>query len=209
MAPADFGTLSNAVLIGNFGDGKINAYDPTTGTFMMTAIGSNGAPLVIDGLWSLVFGPDTPGAAHNQLFFTAGPNMETTVLKARLRPLTRRPGRASCRTPPRVHGFLTVLISCAHVSGRAPVGPLVDRRRAPRWGRSCQDVVHHAVRRHRVRRRGRGGTRPAGRGAEAGSQAGIGRRGRRGHGRRERSRHGHRRRRRRGRRPMPRAVRCA
>jgi uncharacterized protein (TIGR03118 family) len=84
LAPSDFGSLSNALLIGNFGDGKINAYDPSTGAFLMSAIGSNGSALVIDGLWSLVFGPDTPGAAHNQLFFTAGPDDEMHGMLGRL-----------------------------------------------------------------------------------------------------------------------------
>ena len=84
LSPSDFGSLSQALLVGNFGDGKINAYDPLTGAFMMTATLSTGSPLIIDGLWSLVFGPDTPGAAHNQLFFTAGPNMEMHGMLGRL-----------------------------------------------------------------------------------------------------------------------------
>jgi uncharacterized protein (TIGR03118 family) len=84
LAPSDFGSLSHALLVGNFGDGKINAYDASTGAFIQTAIGSNGSPLVIEGLWSLVFGPDAPGAAHNQLFFTAGPDDELHGVLGRL-----------------------------------------------------------------------------------------------------------------------------
>jgi uncharacterized protein (TIGR03118 family) len=84
LAPSDFGSLSQALLVGNFGDGKINAYDPASGAFLMGAIGSNGSPLVIDGLWALVFGPDVAGAAHNQLFFTAGPNDEMNGMLGRL-----------------------------------------------------------------------------------------------------------------------------
>jgi uncharacterized protein (TIGR03118 family) len=84
IAPGDFGTLSHALLVGNFGDGKINAYDATTGAFVSTAIDTQGAPLVIEGLWSLVFGNDTTGAAHNQLFFTAGPDDEAHGILGRL-----------------------------------------------------------------------------------------------------------------------------
>jgi uncharacterized protein (TIGR03118 family) len=84
IAPGDFGTLSHTLLVGNFGDGKINAYDATTGAFVSTAIDTLGAPLVIDGLWALVFGNDTTGAAHNQLFFTAGPGDEAHGVLGRL-----------------------------------------------------------------------------------------------------------------------------
>jgi uncharacterized protein (TIGR03118 family) len=84
IAPGDFGTLSHTLLVGNFGDGKINAYDATTGAYVSTVIDTAGAPLVIDGLWSLVFGNDTTGAAHNQLFFTAGPGDEAHGVLGRL-----------------------------------------------------------------------------------------------------------------------------
>jgi uncharacterized protein (TIGR03118 family) len=76
MAPADFGVFSELLLVGNFGDGRIHAYDPNTGALLGTATDSLGIPLEIDGLWALVFGNDTTGAAHNQLFFTAGPDDE-------------------------------------------------------------------------------------------------------------------------------------
>ena len=42
LAPADFGTLSNVLLVGNFGDGKINGYDPNNGQFMGTLSTANG-----------------------------------------------------------------------------------------------------------------------------------------------------------------------
>jgi uncharacterized protein (TIGR03118 family) len=76
VAPADFGAFSGALLVGNFGDGHINAYDVATGVLRGAALDTTGTPLKIDGLWSLVFGNDTTGAAHNRLFFTAGPDME-------------------------------------------------------------------------------------------------------------------------------------
>jgi len=84
LAPSDFGNLSHDIIIGNFGDGRVNAYDASTGAFQATAITSGNVPLVIPGLWSLVFGNDTAGAAHNQLFFTAGPGDEMHGVFGRL-----------------------------------------------------------------------------------------------------------------------------
>ena len=74
LAPADFGTLSNAVLIGNFGDGKINAFATGTGAFVGTVVDSHGAPFVQVGLWGIAFGNDTGNQPHNTLFFAAGVN---------------------------------------------------------------------------------------------------------------------------------------
>jgi uncharacterized protein (TIGR03118 family) len=84
VAPADFGAFSGALLVGNFGDGRINAYGVTTGVLLGAALDTTGAPLTIDGLWSLAFGNDTPGAAHNRLFFTAGPDMRVHGLLGHL-----------------------------------------------------------------------------------------------------------------------------
>jgi uncharacterized protein (TIGR03118 family) len=55
LAPANFGPLSNTLLIGNFGDGKINAYDPTTGQFIATALDTSGAAIVLPGLRGMTF----------------------------------------------------------------------------------------------------------------------------------------------------------
>jgi uncharacterized protein (TIGR03118 family) len=77
LAPADFGTMSNMLLVGNFGDGKINGYDPATGTYMGAITDAHGAPFVSDGLWGIAFGNDAPlNQPHNTLFFAAGPNGE-------------------------------------------------------------------------------------------------------------------------------------
>jgi uncharacterized protein (TIGR03118 family) len=84
VAPSDYGTLANALFVGNFGDGLINAYDATNGTFLSGLQDTTGAPLAIDGLWALVFGNDTTGASHDQLFFTAGPDDENHGILGRL-----------------------------------------------------------------------------------------------------------------------------
>jgi len=72
LAPADFAPLSTDLLIGNFGDGKINAFDATTGKFVGAVSDSNGNPLVISGLWGIAFGNDSSAQPHNTLFYTAG-----------------------------------------------------------------------------------------------------------------------------------------
>lgn len=67
-----FGKFNNALLVGNFGDGSINAFDFDSGEFLGTAGDSSGKPLNIPGLWALQFGLGVAGASSNALFFTAG-----------------------------------------------------------------------------------------------------------------------------------------
>jgi uncharacterized protein (TIGR03118 family) len=74
LAPADFGTLSNAVLIGNFGDGKINAFATGTGAFVGAVADSHGTAFAQAGLWGIGFGNDAGNQPHNTLFFSAGVN---------------------------------------------------------------------------------------------------------------------------------------
>jgi uncharacterized protein (TIGR03118 family) len=81
QAPASFGAFGGDLLVGNFGDGRINAFKetaPNTWTPDGTLKGLDGNPVVIQGLWALEFGN---GAANNgpttTLFFTAGPAAET------------------------------------------------------------------------------------------------------------------------------------
>jgi len=80
VAPPSFGELSGLLLVGNFGDGKINAFNPTTGAFVKTLTDAKGNPVVIDGLWALAFGNTGPGFDPNKLYFTAGPNDEADGL---------------------------------------------------------------------------------------------------------------------------------
>lgn len=72
-APADFGPFSNDLLVGNFGDGTINAFDPASGAFLGTLSDGNGKPLAINGLWGLAFGNGINSQPTNTLFFAAGP----------------------------------------------------------------------------------------------------------------------------------------
>ena len=72
LATANFGAFSNNLLVGNFGDGLINAFDPTTGAFLGSLEDSNGDPISIQGLWGLKFGNGGVGFDPNTLYFTAG-----------------------------------------------------------------------------------------------------------------------------------------
>ncbi len=72
LAPGGFEGFGGDLLVGNFGDGTINAYDPLTGAWIGQLDGSNGMPLVNQGLWGLKFGNGGNGGAVDQLFFTAG-----------------------------------------------------------------------------------------------------------------------------------------
>jgi uncharacterized protein (TIGR03118 family) len=71
MAPAHWGSFGGDLLVGNFGDGRINAYDPMTGAFKGTVTNTDGNPVVVEGLWGLEFG-DAAAATPRSLFFTAG-----------------------------------------------------------------------------------------------------------------------------------------
>jgi uncharacterized protein (TIGR03118 family) len=71
LAPRSFGAFGGALLVGNFGDGAINAYDPRSGAFLGQLMNADGNPIVIDGLWALRFGNGTIGTPRT-LLFTAG-----------------------------------------------------------------------------------------------------------------------------------------
>src|ERR1022692_4940578 len=73
IAPASFGKFANDLLVGNFGDGLINAYNPTTGGFAGTLQDAGGNNIAIPGLWALIFGNGGSGGDKDTLYFTAGP----------------------------------------------------------------------------------------------------------------------------------------
>jgi uncharacterized protein (TIGR03118 family) len=100
IAPAGFGTFANDLLVGNFGNGEINAFDPNGGTLIGTLDGSNGSPIVIPGLWDLTMGNGGAGVDPNGIYFTAGlpdfdrPQLgnEQEGLFGRLDPVVPEPG---------------------------------------------------------------------------------------------------------------------
>src|SRR6266404_2592563 len=79
LAPPTFGVFGGEILVGNFGDGRINVYDPSSGEFLGRLSSAKG-PVTIPGLWGLRFAPMTPGAGPNTLYFTAGINDEADGL---------------------------------------------------------------------------------------------------------------------------------
>ena len=72
----DFGEFSNAILVGNFGSGRIAAFNGFTYKFLGFVRNPDDSILSIDGLWSLTFGNDATAGPANTLFFTAGINGE-------------------------------------------------------------------------------------------------------------------------------------
>ena len=75
QAPADFGPMSNAILVSNnTSRGRINAFDPNTGEFLGPLRDVTGQPIEIDQLWGIRFGTTGSNGLPNQLFFTAGSN---------------------------------------------------------------------------------------------------------------------------------------
>jgi len=80
LAPDSFRKFGGALLVGNFGDGTINAFAPRTGAFLGALRGPDGNKLRIDGLWAIQFGNGILAQKTNALFYAAGPNDETSGL---------------------------------------------------------------------------------------------------------------------------------
>jgi len=80
MAPSNFGKLSKDLLIGNFGDGKINAFSPTTGKYLGALKDVHGKAIVNDGLCGITFGSGHGAGKTNTLYFAAGLNDEADGL---------------------------------------------------------------------------------------------------------------------------------
>jgi uncharacterized protein (TIGR03118 family) len=77
LAPTGFGKFGGDLLIGNFGDGVINVYDPTSYDFLGQLTDANGNVIANPGLWEIVFGQSTPSVGDpNKLYFSAGLNEE-------------------------------------------------------------------------------------------------------------------------------------
>jgi uncharacterized protein (TIGR03118 family) len=77
QAPANFGPLSNDLLVGNFGDGTIEAFDPNTAKDLGKLTLHDGQPFTQKGLWGISFGNDVDNQPKNTLFYAAGPSKTT------------------------------------------------------------------------------------------------------------------------------------
>ena len=74
LAPANFGAVGGALLVGNAGSGRIKAFEPNAGTFLGALAGADGNFLQIDGLRSFAFGNGFRSQPTNSLFYAASPN---------------------------------------------------------------------------------------------------------------------------------------
>ena len=86
IAPSSFGAMAGALLVGNFGDGFINAYNLTTHAFLGQVQALGGGALNIDGLWAIAPGNGGNGGSSSLLYFTAGPDDESHGLFGVLTP---------------------------------------------------------------------------------------------------------------------------
>ncbi len=85
IAPQNFGPFAGALLVANFGDGTVAAFDPQTGAFRDYLRDDAGMPIVIDKIWGLAFGNGVSLGDSDSLYFTAGPNEEQDGIFGRLR----------------------------------------------------------------------------------------------------------------------------
>jgi uncharacterized protein (TIGR03118 family) len=115
IAPGSFGALAGALLVGNFGDGRISAYNPSSHAFLGQLSALDGTPLAIDGLWALAPGNGSGAGSSALLYFTAGPDDESNGIFGVLTPQAAVPEPA----------MLLLL-----VAGLTALGGLARRRRA-------------------------------------------------------------------------------
>jgi uncharacterized protein (TIGR03118 family) len=83
LAPASFGQFGGDLLVGNFGNGLINVYNPDNGAHLGVLRQRNGVPIQIDGLWGLMFGNGN-AAKTGELIFSAGPDGESHGLLGKI-----------------------------------------------------------------------------------------------------------------------------
>jgi uncharacterized protein (TIGR03118 family) len=72
IAPPGFGEFANDLLVGNFGDGTINVFNPKNDHFLGKLEGADGGPITIGDLWALIPGTGNAGSDPNKIYFTAG-----------------------------------------------------------------------------------------------------------------------------------------
>ena len=80
-------SLSGGLLIGNFGDGQINVFDPNTGSMLATLQdATTGKPIHIPGLWGIAFGNGVLNQSTTTLYYAAAPDMKTQGLYGSIAP---------------------------------------------------------------------------------------------------------------------------
>jgi uncharacterized protein (TIGR03118 family) len=84
IAPQTFGALANDLLVANFGDNNIVAFDLNTGEYVDCLRGSDGQPLPVEGVWALTFGNGVSLGDAKALYYSAGPNKQFDGLFGRI-----------------------------------------------------------------------------------------------------------------------------
>jgi uncharacterized protein (TIGR03118 family) len=87
LAPSSFGSIGGDLLVGNFGDGRIYAYNPATFASDGPLTDAVGNPIAIDGLWGLIGGNDVQAGSSDRIYFSAGSNGEADGLFGSIAPL--------------------------------------------------------------------------------------------------------------------------
>jgi uncharacterized protein (TIGR03118 family) len=128
QAPANFGQFSGDILVGNFGDGRINAFH-ANGSFDGVLRDARGNPVTIDGLWAIAFGNDVTAGDANSLYFTAGPDDESHGLFGKLAPaanLTRQTviSGPALKTVDFANGHFTGTLQLHNLTKSSLVGPI-------------------------------------------------------------------------------------
>jgi uncharacterized protein (TIGR03118 family) len=88
LTPNNFGPFSNDLLVGNFGDGHINVFNPATGAFIRQLPDQAGDPITINGLWGIDFGNGGLAGETDELFFASGLNDEANGLFGKIQFVT-------------------------------------------------------------------------------------------------------------------------
>lgn len=124
-APATWGVFSNDILVGNFGDGRITAFDPLTGRTIGQLTDNTGTPISIDGLWGLAFGNGAAAGSTNDLFFAAGINGEADGLFGKLSFVATSGTTATVDEAP-LHGIGLQIIARPNTPFNGRVATFVD-----------------------------------------------------------------------------------
>src|SRR5215813_13390235 len=103
IAPPKFGQFANDILVGNFGDGTINAFNPANDQFVGTLDNAQGSPITIGDLWSITPGVGGNGGDPNKIFFTAGVQKESHGLFGSLTAIPDPPTAAASNSHPHLH----------------------------------------------------------------------------------------------------------
>ena len=125
QAPANFGRFSGDLLVGNFGDGKINAFDPLSGKSLGQVEDSSGKALSNEGLWGLAYGNGVQAGPTNELFFSSGPGGEQHGLFGGL--VSGGAATTATVADARLIGLPTTITPRTNVPFTLPVGAVVDQ----------------------------------------------------------------------------------